>query len=66
MTVFITDKINALIDQWQAKLGLQRKEGLAHAVLMLALTDEDFMKRAAEMSKYLGDLGEQKLENMGL
>ena len=66
MTLWVTDKINAEIDQWQQKLGLQHKEGLVHSMLLLAIADEDFMKRAAAVSRHLGDQGGQNLQNMGL
>jgi hypothetical protein len=64
--VAVTNKVNGLIDSQKARLGLQSKEGLVHAIFMMALTDEAFLSKAAAMSRYLDEKGSEALETMGL
>jgi len=61
--LWITDKINGLLDK-KLKPGI-KKEGLAHAILLLGLTDKDFLSRALELHDYL-DKGAEALDKMGL
>ncbi|WZO98575.1 hypothetical protein EP7_000155 [Isosphaeraceae bacterium EP7] len=64
--VAVTDKVNKLLDTQTANLGLRTKEGLAHAIFELALTNESFMAQAAAMSRLRSDKGSEALEKMGL
>lgn len=65
-SIAVTDKVNDLLDTQTAKLGLRTKEGFAHAIFELALTNESFMAQAAAMNRLRGDKGSDALEKMGL
>ena len=65
-SIAVTNTVSDLIDAQKDNLCLQKKEGLTHTILMLALTDAAFMARAAAMSSYLGDKGSEALEKVGL
>ena len=64
--IAVTDKVNDRLDSPAAALGLRTKEGLAHAILELALTNPTLKSQAAAMSRLRGDEGSRALEKMGL
>ena len=65
-SIYITNKINKLLDEKVKSLKSNAKEGLAHSILLLALTNHQFMVRAKELNAYLGDVGVTNLENQEL
>lgn len=65
-TLYVTDKINKLLNQRAKSLKVRSKEGLAHSILLLALSDNQVMANASLLNKYLGDIGVIKLERKGL
>lgn len=63
--VYLTETINALLDNKVKEVGAKTKEGLVHAIFLLALTDKNFLQQAQELNRdYFGELGEQNLEKI--
>ena len=65
-TIAITNKVDDLIDTKKQRFVANSKEGFVHSILVLALSDEEFLKRAQEFNKYLGDEGVTNYEGKGL
>ena len=63
--VYLTKKINELLDQKVTEVGAKTKEGLVHAIFFLALTDEKFLQQAKKLHvDYFGGLGGVALEEV--
>jgi hypothetical protein len=62
--LWITEKVNNLLDEQVREHGI-KKEGLAHAILFLGLTDESFLKRALGFHGCLNK-GAELLDKIGL
>ena len=65
-TIAITNKVDALIDATKQRFAARSKEGFVHSILVFAVSDEEFLKRAQEFNKYLGDEGVTSYEAKGL
>jgi len=65
-TIAITNKVDDLIDTKKQRFAANSKEGFVHSILVLALSDEEFLKRAQEFNIYLGDEGVTNYEGKGL
>jgi hypothetical protein len=63
--VWLTEEMNKLLDGWKKKLGTT-KEGLLHSILMLTLTDDNFMNQAKLLTEVKKNEGVAKLEKRGL
>lgn len=64
--IWVTDKIHGMLVAAAKSHSLQKLEGLAHCILMDALTDDAAVGKGAATSRYLGDHGATTLEKMGL
>ncbi len=62
--IWVTDEINKLLDA-ELTSG-EKKEGLLHCILTLALTDKQFMSRAKSLNQYLKNEGATNLEKRWL
>jgi len=66
MSVAITDEVDSLLEQKKQQVGAKTKEGFVHSILLLALTDDDFLRRAKELSDFLGGGGAGRLRQRDL
>ncbi|MGP0068294.1 MAG: hypothetical protein ACLQGP_32445 [Isosphaeraceae bacterium] len=64
-TVFLTAKAHKLLKE-QAEKHEVKMEALAHAALVLSLTDASMTQRAVEFARYQGNDGAKKLEQRDL
>ena len=61
----LSTRIKTLLDQEAARHEVTQ-ESFAHAVLLLALTDDNLMRQAIAVAAYFGREGQVKLDQRGI